>query len=172
MSRLIDHMLTLARFDSGQLAPRLSECDLEALARNTARELAPLAAKKGIRLVIESESPIAAFVDAFRLGQALGNLVDNAIAFAPEGSSVDISLRDAGDSACISVRDRGPGVPARDRQRLFTRFHRGAGGERPGYGIGLAIAKSVAELHGGRVLYEAAEPGSVFSIIIPKIRAN
>jgi two-component system OmpR family sensor kinase len=172
MSKLIEQMLTMARLDSGQVTVQFAPHDLCTLARDVVEGLSPLADAKSVSIRTELPSSELASVDGFRFHQALSSMLDNAIAHAPAGSAVDLSLCDQGDSIRLSVRDRGPGVPPAERAQLFTRFHRGDGAIGAGFGIGLSIAKSVAELHGGRVEYEAAAPGSVFSIVIPKIRAN
>jgi two-component system, OmpR family, sensor kinase len=170
MSALIERMLTIARLDSGQVALRIGRLDLGAIVAEAAKALRPIAVAKGIELRVSAQSPVVAEVDEFWMREAIGNLVDNAIAHSPEGASVDVSLRDRGDSFSLCVRDSGPGVADRDRELLFTRFHRAEGEPGSGYGIGLAIVKSVVELHGGSVGYESAAPGSVFEILAPKIR--
>jgi two-component system heavy metal sensor histidine kinase CusS len=169
MSRLIARMLTIARFDSGQVALQIGDCDISALAAKVAAVLGTLAAAKGVEIVVSAPPGFRATVDEFRLEQALSNLVDNAIAHAPQGSRVDLEVVVDDSFFSLRVRDRGPGVPLRDRDRLFKRYQRGDLAVGPGYGIGLAIAKSIAELHGGRATYEPAEPGSIFSIVIPRM---
>jgi heavy metal sensor kinase len=170
MSRLIERMLTIARFESGQERPAFAREEMCALVRDVAKGLSPLAEAKGIALSVIAPRELFADVDGFHMGQALANILDNAIIHSPEGESVDIELRDLGSEFSVSVRDRGAGVPPLERDKLFTRFHRGEGAVGSGYGIGLAIVNSVAKLHGGRASYEPASPGSVFTIAAPKIR--
>jgi len=91
-----------------------------------------------------------------RLGRAIDNLLDNAAKHAPDGTVVDVGLR-GGE---LTVRDRGPGIPADERAHVFDRFYRGAAARgRPGSGLGLAIVRQVAERHGGRVSAEPADGG-------------
>jgi two-component system sensor histidine kinase MprB len=91
-----------------------------------------------------------------RLGRAVDNLLDNAAKHAPEGSVVDVVLRD--DE--LTVRDRGPGIPADERAHVFDRFYRGSTARgRPGSGLGLAIVRQVAETHGGSIAVEEAPGG-------------
>ena len=91
-----------------------------------------------------------------RLGRAVDNLLDNAAKHAPEGTVVDILLR-GGE---LTVRDRGPGIPAAERAHVFDRFYRGAAARgRPGSGLGLAIVRQVAESHGGTIAVEEALGG-------------
>jgi two-component system, OmpR family, sensor histidine kinase MprB len=91
-----------------------------------------------------------------RLGRAVDNLLDNAAKHAPEESVVDVVLRDGE----LTVRDRGPGIPADERPHVFDRFYRGTSARgRPGSGLGLAIVRQVAETHGGSIVVEAAPGG-------------
>jgi heavy metal sensor kinase len=172
MSDLVLRMLALARLDSGQAAPSFSRIDLGELAREVAEGLKPLAAAKDIRLCVSAPFGLVAEADSYGMREALSNLVDNAIAHSPSGEAVDIELRDSGERLALRVRDRGEGVAPQDRERLFKRFHRGEGAVGSGYGLGLAIVRSVAEQHSGSASYEEADPGSIFSLEIPKIRAN
>lgn len=168
MSALVQRMLALARLDSGQASPSFSRIDAGFLLREVADALRPLAEAKALSLNVSAPAGVVADADSFGLREALSNLIDNAIAHSPAGEAIDVALRDLGDRLELRVRDRGPGVSPSDRERLFTRFHRGENAMGRGYGLGLAIVRSVAEEHGGRALYESAEPGSVFVLEIPK----
>jgi two-component system heavy metal sensor histidine kinase CusS len=172
MSLLIGRMLALARLDSDQGRGERSMTEVRPILDEVAAALAPLAALRGVALRVTAAGELGAEIDAFRVREALSNLVDNAIAHSPRGATVDLELLDEGAVFSLLVRDPGEGVAPRDRDRLFTRFHRGEGHARPGYGIGLAFVKGVAELHGGRATYEPAEPGSVFGLSLPKIGRN
>jgi signal transduction histidine kinase len=112
--------------------------------------------------------------DADRLGQVIGNLLTNAIKYSPEGGTVDVTLARAEDDdgawAHLSVRDRGLGIPAEDRPRLFERFHRGSNvvGRIVGTGIGLASAARIVRQHGGSIGVESEEGrGSTFTVTLP-----
>ncbi|HEV2060040.1 MAG TPA: ATP-binding protein, partial [Solirubrobacteraceae bacterium] len=100
-----------------------------------------------------------------RLGRAVDNLLDNAAKHAPEGTVVDIVLRDRE----LTVRDRGPGIPEQERAQVFDRFYRGAHARgRPGSGLGLAIVRQVAETHGGSIAVEEAPGGgALFRLRLP-----
>jgi two-component system sensor histidine kinase MprB len=100
-----------------------------------------------------------------RLGRAVRNLLDNAAKYSPEGTVVEVCLRDGE----LSVRDHGPGIPAADRPHVFDRFYRGATARgRPGSGLGLAIVRQVAETHGGSIsVHEGAGGGSRFVLELP-----
>ncbi len=102
-----------------------------------------------------------------RLGRAVDNLLDNAAKHAPEGTVVEVVLRDGE----LTVRDHGPGIPAADRPHVFDRFYRGADARgRPGSGLGLAIVRQVAETHGGSIsVHEGAGGGSRFVLSLPTL---
>lgn len=172
MSRLVLRMLTIARLDSGQARPNFTRLELRRVVEEVVHALSPLAETGGISVRVSAPAALVAEADEFGMREAISNLLDNAIRHSPHDCAIDIELRDRGDLFSLSVRDRGPGVPAEERARLFTRYHRGEGAVGSGYGLGLAIARSVAEQHGGRASYEAADPGSIFILEIPKIRAN
>ncbi|MEM9074762.1 MAG: ATP-binding protein, partial [Myxococcota bacterium] len=105
------------------------------------------------------------------LEAALGNLIDNALRFSPEGETVRVGVDDAGKhSVRIYVQDGGPGVPEPDRERIFDRFFT-TDAEREGTGLGLAIVRAVVEAHGGRVWVEDASPGARFVMELPARRA-
>jgi two-component system sensor histidine kinase CreC len=107
--------------------------------------------------------------DPALLELAFGNLIGNAIDFAPTGSSLELSVSAGARSVSLSLRDHGPGVPAGAFGQLGTRFFSTARPGRlvKGSGLGLAIAKRVAELHGGRLEFEACEPGLRVRLILP-----
>lgn len=100
-----------------------------------------------------------------RLGRAIGNLLDNAVKFSPDGSPVEVSVADG----AVVVRDHGPGIPKVELPHVFDRFYRGASvREVPGSGLGLAIVRQVAEAHGGSVEAEnVPEGGAVFRMLLP-----
>jgi signal transduction histidine kinase len=109
--------------------------------------------------------------DRERLHQVLFNLLDNAVRFSPPGATVRIAARRAGDRCEVRVADRGPGIPTEHLPHVFERFYRvdpararGDGGT----GIGLAIARSIVEAHGGRIWAESVVgEGSVFGFDVP-----
>ena len=107
---------------------------------------------------------------AERLGRAVDNLLDNAAKHAPEGSVVDVGLRDGQ----LTIRDRGPGIPEAERAHVFDRFYRGASARgRPGSGLGLAIVRQVAETHGGSIAVEEAPGGgALFRLTLRSLGAN
>src|SRR5690606_19851713 len=105
--------------------------------------------------------------DAFLLRQALANLLDNAIDFAPRGSGVEVSVRRTGDTLGLAVRDRGPGVPDYAAGRVFERFYslpRPDGGSRSS-GLGLCFVAQVAQLHDGHAALDNREGGGAVATL-------
>ncbi len=163
LARLVEDLRTLSLAEAGKLTLNLHTCNLAALVRDVVESFEPRAAAKGVRLEVRAEEATL-MGDAPRLRQVVGNLLDNALRFAPERSSVEVTLRTDQVGVSLLVRDTGPGLSESDRVRVFERFYR-ADAERSGSGLGLAIVKSLVELHGGRVeAMNAPEGGALFRV--------
>ncbi len=170
LSRTVDGLLTLSRADQGALDLHRRPVDLAAIAEDTVERLRALAATRGVSVETQA-TPAPAHVDAAWLGQAIGNLLDNAIKFSPAGGTVTVTTAAEGGEALVRVLDEGPGIPADARELVFDRFHRldpsrtrATGGS----GIGLSIVREIAQAHGGRAWTEP-DPGggSLFAIAVP-----
>jgi signal transduction histidine kinase len=147
-ARLADAVLTLARLDATTPGTRAAPAvPVQEIVRLIASDVAPAAAARGVA-VEASCAPVALAADPDALAVLLRNLLDNAVRHARRRVTVDVS---AGDEILIAVRDDGEGVSEDARARLFDRFYRVPGSDTPGSGIGLALVKRVAELHGGSV---------------------
>jgi signal transduction histidine kinase len=123
----------------------------------------PLAQQKTIELGVAAPDPVWIRGDQDLVREAVSNLVENAIKFTPAGGEVWISCGLRGDAPFLEVRDNGPGVPLHERDEIFRRFYRAAsptGVE--GHGLGLSIAKTIAELHGFELRVEDGAPGARF----------
>jgi two-component system, OmpR family, sensor kinase len=170
MSRIVDNLLMLARVDEGRLELLKTRVDLGEAAAAAARPLRPLAAAKNVRIELDAE-PEVARADPQRLHQALTNFIENAIKFTHEGGAVRIETWRHNGEVGVTVRDDGPGIPAKDRAHVFDRFYRAdpaRGREGRGSGLGLAICREIADAHGGRVWVESEEgEGSAFSVALP-----
>lgn len=119
-----------------------------------------------VRAEIERELA-PADIDPFRLRQALDNLVSNALTHAATGEAVVVGARSGDGVLVVSVSDRGPGIPAEDRERIFEAGVR-LDPARPGSGLGLAVARAIAEAHGGTLGVESGpEGGATFTITLP-----
>jgi signal transduction histidine kinase len=107
--------------------------------------------------------------DAERLRQVVSNLIDNAVKYSPAGEPVEVSVAQRNGALVVSVSDRGPGIRPEDQRLIFEKFGRVAdGGSKPGTGLGLFIARSIAEAHGGELRVSSAPGrGSTFSVTLP-----
>jgi two-component system, OmpR family, sensor kinase len=170
MSRIVDNLLTLAHVDEGHLTLLREPQDLHELAERSIRACHAAAAAGEVDVVVEGD-PVLVEGDRDRLDQVIGNLLDNAIRFAPRGSRVLVSVWHEGVEAGFTVADSGPGVPDDARQRIFERFGRQdpSRGRDGGAGLGLAICSEIVRAHHGRIWVEDHIPhGSAFVVALPR----
>ncbi len=166
--RLVDDLLTLARYDAG-LRPERRRVDLGELSRVETDRDAVLHPEDPAVLAVDGPVPVAA--DPELIGQALSNLVTNARRHG--GGAVTVTVGADGEAARVVVRDHGPGVPAGERERVFDRMVRldeARGGSGGGAGLGLAIAREAARAHDGDLVCTAPDdggPGAVFVLTLP-----
>ncbi len=129
------------------------------------------AREKGLAWTLEIEPDLPEVeVDPDRLAQALGNLLSNAVKFTPSGGKVDVSIRRIENDLLLEVADSGPGIPESEQEKVFQPFYRGSQGRRivQGMGLGLSIARQVAEAHGGSLEVESQPAqGSRFTLSLP-----
>jgi two-component sensor histidine kinase len=168
----INDMLEQVKADHGEARLALVDADLARAVRTVAESFDPLAADRGIALVVEAPESLAARFDVERLSRIVSNLLANAIRHAPAGGSVRCTLAETESAASLEVADSGPGVAAEHRDRVFGRFRSGLDGDGrstgAGAGLGLAIVREFVELHGGEVsLGSAPEGGALFSVLLP-----
>jgi signal transduction histidine kinase len=168
LARLVDDMLVLARADAGGYPMVPAEVDLDAVVGECVRELRPRAAAKNIRVTSRLE-PISVTADEALLRRMFGNLLTNAVNYTPDGGAIDVTMAQQAGAVAVEIADTGPGIAAADRDRVFERFVRlDPARAEGGAGLGLAIARWVAEAHGGHVdLLRSGPGGSVFSATIP-----
>ena len=173
MERLVKDLLRLARLDAGQETLELIACDTRALANGVIADVGAAAEARGQQLVL-NVAPGAESIraDGAKLHDALRNLVANAIAYAPERSTIAIDAAPENGRVALAVSDQGPGIPEEDLSRVFERFYRvdkSRTRDPGGTGLGLAIVKHLVELHGGAVRVEnRPEGGARFTITIAK----
>jgi two-component system sensor histidine kinase CreC len=151
MRDLVDRMLALADLQHRQGLKNPESVDLASLATKVAASREPQATQRAVSLVVEGAAGAMVRGEAFLLEQALGNLVDNAISFAPRYSEVHISVRSEGNGLHMDVSDLGPGLPDFAVDKVFTPFFSlpRPDGEAKGTGLGLCFVREVALLHGG-----------------------
>ena len=163
LSKLVDDLLDLSAIESGHRPPKLVSSALAPLLQSAAKDAAPAAAERGVRvLVAEMRELPPTRSDADQLRQVLANLIDNAVKYNEPGGAVELSARAEGGEIVVSVRDTGVGIPEADLPRVFERFYRvdkSRSRDAGGTGLGLAIVKHLIEAQGGRVWAESRQPG-------------
>jgi signal transduction histidine kinase len=169
LAELVGDVLDTSRIEAGTFSYRFEEVDLGRVVHE-AIDTATLA---------QQDVPVVASVhgalptirgDRARLRQVLGNLIENAVKYSPEGGEVRVSAAAANGAVKIAVRDAGPGIPRDQQARIFEKFGRVdvAGASKPGTGLGLFIARSIAEAHGGSLdVASATDAGSTFTLTLP-----
>lgn len=170
MRALTEALLRLARLDSGTQPPSRVRFDLAGRAADGVELVAPLAARRGIAVKADLEAAECAG-DPEQIDQVIANLLANAIEHNVENGEIRISTRAAAGQAILTVADRGPGIADAHLPHVFERFYRAdASRSRAsgGVGLGLAIARSIVEAHGGSI-QAASEPGrgAVFTVTLP-----
>jgi signal transduction histidine kinase len=151
--RIFDALLRLAEIDAGMRRSGFVALDVADLAANAVEFYEPAAELKGIDLKFRSDGPLRVSGDPVLLAQALSNLIDNALKYAPQNGSVEVAVvkRDAA-TAEISVSDNGPGISESEKTKVVERFYRGdASRGTPGVGLGLSLVQAVAKLHGNPI---------------------
>ena len=159
-NRVIDELLAFGQDRTLNLYPHR----LESVVDECVDECRPRALAHAVDLRVDT-TPIEITFDKHKIKQALGNVLDNAIDAAPEGSVVEVATSVVNGSVRVAVRDHGTGVAAEIRSRLFTPF---CTTKPNGVGVGLALAKELVDAHGGRLEWEPADPGARFVITLPR----
>ncbi len=169
-NRLIGDLLEVRRIEAGRVRLVKRPEVASSLLEETVRTLRPLAQEQHVDLALVATDHLPEFlrVDADRIRQIFSNLVGNALKFTPAGGSITIAARGTDQEVVFTVEDTGPGIPAADLPRVFDRFWQARQHGSHGLGLGLAIAKGLAEAHGGRIFVESDEGhGSRFSFTVP-----
>ncbi|HVX93289.1 MAG TPA: MASE1 domain-containing protein [Polyangia bacterium] len=169
LTALLENVLDMTRLRLGRLPLRFEDVDAAALVEEVTTSLREALAQGGCSLTIERKGTTVGEWDRARLGQVVTNLLTNAIKHGGP-SAIDISVSGDGDLVTIVVRDHGPGVPVRERERIFGRFeHADGGAPHSGLGLGLYVAREIVEAHGGRLSVSSPPGGgAAFEIDLPK----
>lgn len=173
--RIIGDLLKVAQVDSGKLKIHRRTVDINTLITEVIDELGGTLAdrKQTVTFTKMNDEPLLS-VDADAMRMVLENLIDNASKYSPEGAGIRVDVNPDGADVRISISDQGVGIEDDDLPRLFekfTRFENVLSTKVGGTGLGLYWAKSIVDLHGGRIDYEPNQPcGSVFSVVLPKKR--
>lgn len=167
------NLLELSKLDSGLVLLDLRPDDLRASVESAVEQAEAVAARRGIELSMRlPERPVRIRHDPQRIAQVVANLVSNSLKFTPRGGSVRVELDAQRDGAVIRVTDTGVGIDAAELPRIFDRFYRGSRANEArgsGSGLGLAIARSIVEMHEGRIAVASQlGEGSAFTVFLPK----
>jgi len=168
LAALIGDVLDTSRIDAGTFTYRFADVDLVSLVSDSV----------AAAVIGQDEVPVVARLptgvpevrgDPERLRQVIGNLIDNAVKYSPAGLPVEVSVARGTSTVHISVSDRGPGIDVADQRLIFEKFGRVTGdGSKPGTGLGLFIARSIAEAHGGDLTVSSAPGrGATFTLSLP-----
>ncbi len=171
MQALVEDLLDAATVHEGALKLHLEEHDPAALFAQAEQMLRPLAATRGVTLLVvgdAEETNARVRADAGRLGQVLSNLVGNAIKFSPREGTVRVSWSAGGNGLTVRVTDEGEGIAPHALPHLFSAYWQGDGTDRRGAGLGLWIARAIVEGHGGEIGVESAPGrGATFRFTLP-----
>lgn len=171
LERLANDLMDMTRSDRGRLDLHLQEVELQPLLRDCVAGFASQAAARGIELLaLSPEAPIRLVADAQRIQQVILNLLANAMKFTNRGGHVAVRAVEESNQAVVHVEDDGQGIAADKLPDIFQLFSQGSDAARTaGLGIGLALARDIAELHGGNLEARSPGPGkgSVFSLRLP-----
>ena len=159
--RIFDALLRLAEIDAGMRRSGFVSLDVSDLAANAFEFYEPAAELRGIDLTFRSPGPVTVWADPVLLAQALSNLIDNALKYAPQNGSIEITVTRRDEAvAQVSVADNGPGIDEAEKPKVVERFYRGdASRGTPGVGLGLSLVQAVAKLHGGPLELRNRAPG-------------
>lgn len=168
---LVNDLLDLSRVEAGRLEIQPEPCDVAALLEETLALFRTQAQNGRLSLVLEIDSPLSDLLaDKVRVQQVLHNLLANAFKFTPEGGLITVKAQQVGLQLEVAVRDTGVGIALEDQRRIFEAYEQAGSrdGQQKGVGLGLAIAKRLVELHGGRIWVESAPgKGSTFTFRLP-----
>jgi signal transduction histidine kinase len=160
LSRLVDQLLELSQFESGAIRIDRQDFLVADVIGDAVAEVGPVRAD--VRVVAEVDGELVGSGDPERIHEVLSNILANAVRYSPAGGEVTVRGAPMPGAVRIEVRDQGIGVPSADVERIFDRFYRVDAARRSGVGgagLGLAIARSIVELHGGSIRAQSQPPG-------------
>ncbi len=165
---IFDALLRIAEIEAGTRRAAFADQDLTPLLADLADLYTAPAEERGLTLTLEAPGPLQVHGDRDLIGQAVVNLLDNALKFSPPGGAVRLTGATGPAGVSLTVQDSGPGIPEPDRARATERFFRGEQARQtPGSGLGLALVDAVATLHGGALTLQDARPGLRAVLTLP-----
>ena len=167
---LLETLLDISAAEAGALKLNRDRIDLRTLTERAADLYREVAEEKKITVSLDQPDAVELSADAIRLGQAINNLVDNALKYTPDGGCLTLTIRSEPTAATLSVSDNGPGVPVHEREAIFRRLYRGdSSRSQRGLGLGLSMVKAIVEAHGGTVAVDEAPGGGArFTVRLPR----
>jgi len=167
LERLVSNLLDMTRLDSGQVEPRREWVPLVEVIGSVLTRLDRRLGGRTVTTAIADDVPLLS-IDPVLVEQLFLNVLENAAKYTPAGSAIEIEATREEKTLVVDVADRGPGIPPGDEERIFERFHRGGHAGVRGVGLGLPIARAIAQSHGGR-LTASNRPGggAVFRLALP-----
>jgi two-component system sensor histidine kinase KdpD len=167
LSRLVGNLLDMTRFESGDVELRRDLYPLEEIVGSALQRMEKQLGGRAVTTQLPDQLPMV-FVDDVLLGQVLWNLLENAVKYTPAGAPLEIAAFEQDKAVVIEVRDRGPGVPAGEEERIFEKFYRVTPKGVRGAGLGLPICRAVVEAHQGTIrALPRPGGGAVFQIRLP-----
>lgn len=162
LNRIVCNLLDMSRIEAGALRLEVDWHDLAEVLGALLRRMERRLQTHPIAVALPADLPLIP-ANAMLIEQVFANLLENALMYTPDGTPISISARQDGAAVVVVVADEGPGIPAEQREQVFTKFYRGttAAGKPSGSGLGLAICKGIVEAHGGRIWVESRSGGGV-----------
>jgi signal transduction histidine kinase len=167
LASLVADVLDTSRIEAGTFSYRFTDVDLAGLVRDTVTTASLAQDEVPIELELATVAPVRGDVE--RLRQVVGNLVDNAVKYSPDGAAVHVSVSQHDGRVSVVVADGGPGIAEEDQALIFEKFGRASRGQtKPGTGLGLYIARAIAQAHGGSLdVRSTPGEGATFTLAIP-----
>jgi len=167
MNALVTEAVRMSQIDAGKMRLERAAIDVAELLQRVVAQFVARAEGRELSLRTAADVP-RIYADAELISLALRQLIDNSLKYSPPGSPVHVIAEAEDGLVSIRVRDRGPGIPERDRERVFQKFFRRAKSAVPGSGVGLYIARAIVRTHGGDIRIEpTGEPGCEFRVLLP-----
>ncbi|WP_397383273.1 ATP-binding protein [Prosthecobacter sp.] len=177
LHKYVNDLLDVSKLEVGRLDLHYSRIDLAAMARAMANIFESIVSERGISVALQGPAEVVAEVDGDKVQRVFMNLLSNAFKYAPDDSTVSLSLTEYGDQLSLTVEDSGPGVPPHFRETIFERFQQGQAATTRhfgGLGLGLTVAKGLVEAHGGTISVRSAghKQGATLIVELPVITAG
>jgi two-component system sensor histidine kinase KdpD len=167
LNRLVENLLDMSRLASGRLTLKLEWCDVGDVIGVAVKRMEKRLAGRSVSIRHDPQTPLVR-MDFVLMDQVLANLLDNACAYTPPNTPIEITSQAMTEKLVISITDYGPGIPEAEREHIFEKFYRLPGSASGGTGLGLSVSRGIVEAHGGKMTVENIPgAGACFSILLP-----